>query len=489
MPWPLSRELAAESITVDPASPVTARRLAVAAWHVYPTEQAASALTALLAEQEQNGMLTVDSDNVSNVAFSPDGKLLATATAPDSTSPGLHDILRFWDPVTRQPVGPTIRIGAGQDGGAGQITFTPDGKLLATVESAGMRLWDPVTGRPASPALRIRAENGVVFAPGGMLLATIDSGGTVRLWHLVADRPVGTPLQVQFRSAEDAGAVAFSPDGKLLAISASTADARAEVRLWNPVTGHRAGTPLQSGRGPSSASNSGVAFSPDGKAIAAIGSRSVWLWHLVNDHPAGPPLQIITPGGVNRLAFSRSSKLLATFNANGTIRMWNPATGQPVGAPFQADAAGGMAFSPTGKALATIGTENAATASDGTVRLWDPSTGRPFGGTFQTDAGSHGGVRQLAFSPRSELLAIADGDGTLQQWDLSTGHPVGALHQADPRSATVGVAFSPSGQVSRPTKRQHRSGTYGAPRKYRRGSGRGQQRGAVVRPAGGPSPA
>ena len=79
----LSRQLAAESLAADPASPFTARRLAVAAWRVFPTDQAGSVLASLLMEQQQEGILPGDPANlgVNAVAFSPDGKLLATAQA------------------------------------------------------------------------------------------------------------------------------------------------------------------------------------------------------------------------------------------------------------------------------------------------------------------------------------------------------------------------------------------------------------------------
>src|SRR2546427_38075 len=79
--------------------------------------------------------------------------------------------------------------------------------------------------------------------------------------------------------------------------------------------------------------------------------------------------------GVRGVAFSRDGKLLATAGGDGTVRLWNPATGQPVGAPLPAGTGPGggvtaVAFSRDGKLLATAG-------GDGTVRLWNPATGQP----------------------------------------------------------------------------------------------------------------
>src|SRR5262249_57033917 len=100
----LSRQLAAESLNIDGTDPVTARRLAVAAWAVFPTGQANSAIAALLAEQEQHGMLPADPTTVRAVAFSPGGTLLASA--------GADGTVRLWNPATRRPVGAPLHASA-----------------------------------------------------------------------------------------------------------------------------------------------------------------------------------------------------------------------------------------------------------------------------------------------------------------------------------------------------------------------------------------
>ena len=103
-----------------------------------------------------------------------------------------------------------------------------------------------------------------------------------------------------------------------------------------------------------------------------------------------------------------------------TVRLWNPATDQPVGAPLHAQTGvTSVAFSPNGKLLASGGL-------DGTVRVWNPATGQPVGAPIQ--AGAQNGVVTVAFSPDGKLLASAGGDGTVTLWQVSPfAHPYAAL--------------------------------------------------------------
>jgi WD40 repeat protein len=114
---------------------VTARRLAVAAWRVFPTDQASSVMTTMLTEQQENGILPADPSAAAGVAFSPGGKLLASADA-DGT-------VRLWDPATGQGVR-TIRADTtGTNTGVNGVAFSPDGKLLASADADGtVRLWE-----------------------------------------------------------------------------------------------------------------------------------------------------------------------------------------------------------------------------------------------------------------------------------------------------------------------------------------------------------
>jgi len=179
----LSRQLAAEGSAIDPADPSTAERL-TASWRAFPVGRADSVMTTLLTKQQGRGVLSVSSSGVNGVAFSPDGKLLASADG-DGT-------VRLWDLAPVRLYGPVLRADSGGQGGVNGVAFSPDGKLLASADADGtVRLWNPATGQLAGSTLQAGGGvNGVAFSPDGKMLAIAGADGTV-LWNPATGQLVG----------------------------------------------------------------------------------------------------------------------------------------------------------------------------------------------------------------------------------------------------------------------------------------------------------
>ncbi len=243
----------------------------------------------------------------------------------------------------------------------------------------------------------------LAFSPSSTTLAIAgrvgNGGGGICVWDIAT-----AGCTSGFASAYS---VAFSPDGKTLAAGDDTSGANGTdgiIKLWNVVTGKLAATLTD----PGSQGAFSVAFSPDGRTLAAgDGNGSVYLWNVVTGKLAAT---FTDPGsqGADSVAFSPDGKALAAGDRNGSVYLWNVVTGQ-LAATFPdpgSKGADSVAFSPDGKALA-VGDAN------GCAYVWNVVTGK-LAHTL-VDPGS-GGVNAVVFSPNGKTLATADEDGDVYLW-------------------------------------------------------------------------
>lgn len=357
------------------------------------------------------------SRTVTDVAFSPNGQILASSST-DKT-------IKLWDVTT----GAERRSFAGHDGEVYTVAFSPDGKTLASGSfDRTVRLWDVATGRQ----LRVLVGHddyvsSVAFSPDGRTLAS-GGGLTINLWNVALGEPrsVADALpRAHFRHSSRVTSIAFSPDGKTLASGSSYKT----VKLWDAATGAQ----LQSFDAHNDSVRS-VVFSRDGKTLAT-GShdRTIKLW----DVTTGAQRLLLEghAGWVTSVAFGPDGKTLASGSSDTTIKLWNVATGGQIRS-FQTHSSSvlSVAFSPDGKTLATGSRDNI-------VRLWDLTTG----GQLRSLAGHSQMIHSVAFTPDGKTLATGSNDQTIKLWDMTTGAQLRSL-DAD-RKKVLSVAISPDGRT------------------------------------------
>ncbi|PTA43211.1 trypsin-like peptidase domain-containing protein [Micromonospora sp. RP3T] len=414
-----ARRLAVEAGALADRQPDLAMLLALEGLGMDPGPDAWSGLASLLSRPvAPSRVLYGHRATVAGVAVSPDGTLLASV---EETTLFRSGDVRLWDLRTGQQVkvlsdGPTSQA----------VTFSPNGRFLATSGSDGIALWDLSLDSPTAHRLTSRKLflGAVAFSPDGRLLAGFDDKGGIQLWDVASRQPSGGRLHARSGNLVD---LTFSPDGRWLVSSSEMG-----IVDYYDVSTRRIIDRLRIVQGALA-----VAFSPDGKLLAVGGEEGVV--HLFSsDRRQTGAIRLAAP--IRDLVFRPGRPGLVTADSRGVVQEWDPTTRQQSGPDLvgHVGSVETLAVSRDGSLLVSAG-------EDQQVRLWSLTVRQALGAAIKVDARR---VNEVAFSPDGTRLATAGFDGSIRLWVVANRRQVAGPWSPD------GKVLDPNDVISGNAPRQ-----------------------------------
>lgn len=403
--------------------------------------------------------LAMTEDQLTTVAVSPDGRLIATGDFAGR--------IHLWVSGNITPRAQAIQAHKSR---VSSLAFSPDGQTLASAGDEGLKLWSSADGRPLKPALSYTKQVwSVTFSRDGKLLASGDEEGHIRLWNADTHAPIGQPL----RHGAAVWSLAFGADGML-----ASGGADETIRLWS-VRNTKA--PVRILRGHIQDVWS-LAFSADGRTLVSGGDDwTVRFWDVATGLPHSDTPIVLHTDKVWAVSFHPSDAQAVSASLDGTLRLWDANTGTSPTQPLRGHSDGirGVSYSADGQQIVSVshdhslrlwtlasrpalrsdlpepvkrgietsffyGNQRFEAMQDGSaLRIWHAAQGKHVDLPLQ---GPPDPVRVTVFSADGRLVVAGGKSGRLRRWDTVSGTNLGSPIQAHQGEITA-LALSADGRV------------------------------------------
>ena len=354
---------------------------------------------------------------VSTISYSPDGKILASGSYAGP--------IQLWNPDT----GENIRTLHGHTGSVGFIVFSRDGRYIASAGryTGNVRIWDVETGENIQT---LEGHGKYAYAAGfsadGKHVVTGSDDDILRIWNV----NTGAQEQAIDGSEKSIATFAYSPDRKEISVAHNDGD----IKIWSI----EKETFVQTLKGHTRYIES-LTYSPDGRLLVS-GSmdNTARIWDL----DTGKTLHTLEHDGwVDHIDFFPDKDTIATHGTSSVVSLWSAETGEFLRTiPETLQDVHALAYSPDGEIIASHSYKWRLWMG-GTIDIWSADDGK----RLRTIRGHTEGVRSIAFSPDGKQVASGGYHGGIRIWDASAGKLLQTIRE--PTEAVYEMRYSPDGKT------------------------------------------